>query len=92
MEQAIYLEVVGVAIHSTEKIFIVDCKNFGCSDLPGAAWDFTWNEVFFGLIVLECVADFTFGDEVGQICVHAWPVDCFSCSPEATLYSCVRNM
>ena len=48
--------------------------------------------MFFGLVVLECVPDFTFGDEVGQIFVDAWPIDCFSCSPEATLYSCVRNM
>ena len=38
MEQEIYLEVVGVEIHSTEKIFIVDCKNVGCYDLPGALW------------------------------------------------------
>ena len=60
VEQAIYLEVVGVAIHSTEKIFIVECKNVGCYNLPGAACDFTWNAGFFGLVVLECVADFTF--------------------------------
>ena len=92
VEQTIYLEVVGVAIHSTEEVFIVDCKNVDSDDLPGAAWNFTWNKGIWSLVVLKCVADLTFQDEVCQIFVHAWPIDCFSCSPEATLYSCVRNV
>ena len=90
MKLAIYLKVVRVPIHSTEEVFFVDCVI--CNYLPGTTWDFKRNEGLSGPVVLECVTDFTFRDGVDKIFVHARPVNCFSGSSEAALYSCVSRV
>ncbi len=92
MEESVYFKIISVTIYSAQVVFVVDSKNICGNELPRTLWRLTADEWFFVLFGLEGIAGFIFCYEVGNVLVHAWPINDLTSSPEATLDTCMGSM